>query len=194
MYYTRLIYYRTECINTIELYIGLNAKKSQLEAAEREQSEIRKKLEINKTKSKTIDSVTRNYYKIIHDSTFGNLCNYCCSLSKSEKLYEEIGEIQRQINELNNNPLVRAMFDLIDNCQKKLDNINDIISDLDQKIGKADDTLKNESKRLPELQQKSLDAEEQFDIFSEKFPQLIDSVKSKYNENSKIKSSKDIVY
>ncbi|MGN0633228.1 MAG: ATP-binding protein [Oscillospiraceae bacterium] len=189
----RHIYYRTECINTVELYIGLNAKKSQLEAAEREQKEILKKLEINKLNSKTLDLILKSYNKIINDATFENLCNHCCSLGKSKKLYEEIRAIQRQIDDLNDNPLIKAMFDLIKSCQKKLDNIFESISELDRNIGKANDILKNESERLPVLEKKKLDSEEEFDIFSEKFPHLIDYVKTKYDENSKTKCSKEIV-
>jgi len=189
----RHMYYRTEFVSNTELYIGINARKIQLDEAKKEQQKLLKKEKDFEGKISQINSAVDSYNLVINDSTFDDLCKYCGALSKSEKIYDEYKDVCKKLEELKTNPILQALFSLVEKCQNDLKKIEDEIGKVNQNIGVSKTSIENAENKKQQLQLESLEAEEAFDSFCEEFPMLVETVRLKYNENIRLKPANEIV-
>ena len=189
----RHMFYRTEFVNSTDLYIGVSARKSQLKEALKEKTTLKEKEKEYLTKCERIKSAIDGYNDAMHGSMFNDLCSFCGSKAKSEKISIEYNEVCSKIVELKDHPILQALFDLVKKYNDELSEIDDEIGKINQDIGVSNSAIENAGNKKMQLQQESLAAEEAFDRFCDEFPLLVDTVNAKYNENIKIKSAREIV-
>lgn len=189
----RHMYYRTEFVSNTELYIGINARKIQLDDAKKEQQKLLKSEKEYKGKNDKIKNAVDSYNAVINDNTFDDLCKYCGAFTRSEKIYDEYKTVCDKLEELKANPILQALFSLVEKCQNDLEEIEYKIGEVNQSIGVSKTSIEGAENKKYLLQQESLKAEESFDSFCEEFPMLVETVRSKYNENSRNKAAKEIV-
>lgn len=71
--------------------------------------------------------------------------------------------------------------------------IENNIGEVNRNIGVSKNAIENAEVKKGILQRESLEAEETFDSFCDEFPMLVEAVRSKYNENIRLKAAKEIV-
>lgn len=191
--YIRHMYYRTEFVSNTELYIGINARKLHLDKAKKEQQKLLKSEKKYKEKIDNIRKAVDNYNAVINDNTFDALCKYCSAFSKPEKIYDEYTVVCNKLEELKANPILQVLFSLVEKCQNDLKEIENKIGEVNRNIGVSKNAIENAEVKKGILQRESLEAEEAFDSFCDEFPMLVEAVRSKYNENIRLKAAKEIV-
>lgn len=189
----RHMFYRTEFVNGTDLYIGVSARKSQLKEAQKEKTTLKEKEKEYLTKSGQIRSTINDYNDAMHGNMFSDLCSFYGSKAKFEKTSIEYDEVCSKISELKDNPILQALFDLVQKYNDEMSEIDNEIGKINQDIGVSNNAIETSENKKLKLQQESLAAEEAFDRFCEEFPLLIDTVYAKYNENIKTKSAREIV-
>lgn len=192
-----LLRYQNYCLQrmrTKDRYIGMDALQLQLKSAKIE-------LQYNYNEQKLCDEKIIEYKKLgekyqqfIVGTAMNDLNDNLEAKKKSEKLYDDISAISDQIEEYKKNPILRAMFNKIENCKKKYDEILEEITSIKGQKNGVNDTIKNADMSIKSLQINIDEAQKEYDKIIASHAQYIQSVKEKYKEERKTKEAAAIVY
>jgi hypothetical protein len=192
-----LLRYQNYCLQRMrpkDRYIGMDALQLQLESAKLE-------LQYNYTEQKACDDriveykiFGKIYQKFIAGTAMNDLNDNLEAKKKSERLYDDISAINDQIEEYKKNPILRAMFDKVENCKKKYDEISDEIISVTGQKNSANDIINNSDIAIESLQISIDEAQKEYDKIIASHTQYIESVKEKYKEERKTKEAAAIVY
>lgn len=175
-----------------EHFIGVDAIEKQLKSSTRELVSIQDSLSKIQAEKKSFDSVYDEYNKFTSGNNFELLEKYVDSKRQATELGIKIEEITRKIDELDKNPILRAMYDRVSECQKNLDDVQGEITDVkaekqnhERRIKEAEQVLQNLEANLSKLQAT-------YERAIHEFPEYAGEVEKKYQDERKTKKASSI--
>lgn len=189
--------YQSFCLKRMKRqnrFIGIDALQQQLKTAEQELVEKRQRqneLDSQKEQYKILDKM---YNTFVSGKAFDDLENYCEAKQKAEKLYDTIEEINEQIEEFKKNPLLQAMYNRVEECEKKHNNIIEALAEVKAKEKNARDDVKNAEIARNSLQRNLYEAKAEYEQITQTHAEYVDFVLNKYKEERRTKAVESIIY
>lgn len=177
-----------------EHFIGVDAIEKQLKNAKKELFDIQKKLDESKADKIKFDDVSNEYSNFTAGNNFISLEKYIDSDNKAKEIGIRIDEINEKIKEFKKNPILLAMYDRVSECQKRLDGINDEISDLKAKKQNLESSVKKAEQTITGLEASVSGLKMEYEDIVREYPERDSDVKKKYQDERRTKKASAIAY
>ena len=134
-----------------EHYIGVDAIQKRLDKTKTELASRQQELYDIKAQKKVFDDVSSSYDKFTSGNKFEQMEEYSESREKAIGIQLDIEKTEERIEELTKNPILRAMFDHVSECEENQRKINDEVTSEKAKKQNFEADIKKLSKRNEEL-------------------------------------------
>lgn len=175
-----------------EHFIGVDAIEKQIKSAKKELSHTQKSLDDINANKKSFDKVYREYNKFIAGNNFEIMERYCGSKGNAKELGVRIEEIKEKISEFKKNPLLLAMYDRVNECEKNVENIRGDITDKKAQKQNLENRVRDAKKDVEELKLNEDKMKEAYENLRNDYPEYSSEVLNKYEEERKSKSAESI--
>lgn len=189
--------YQSYCLQRMkeqDRFIGIEALQQQLENARILLKNRRQEQQEIETRKKSYSDLDGMYRVFISGNAFIDLEAFCGSKEEADQLYESISEIKQQIEAFKKNPILRSMYNRVEECEKRYTELKNLITDTksDKKI--AEDIIRNSELVIASLLQNMEEAQEEYNVIIESHALFIETVVTKYNDERRNKRASAIVY
>lgn len=188
--------YQSYCLqrmHRLERYIGIDALQQQLENSKtllKDKRQEQQETENRKTQYTVLDNMHRQF---ISGNAILELEEYCGAKKEADKLYASISEIKKQIEEFKKNPILMAMYNRVEECEKKHSELIGLITDVKGEQLNAENLINNAKLVIGGLKQNIDEAQDEYNLIIKSHAAFIDVVEKKYNEERKTKKASAIV-
>jgi hypothetical protein len=177
-----------------EHFIGVDAIEKQLISARKELVSIQKQLNELDANKKSFDEVYGEYSKFTAGNNFALLEKYIDSKNQAKAIGIRIAEINAQIEELVNNPILRAMYDRVGECENNVASIQGEITDIKAKKQNLEARVKNAEEVITKLEITVSDMRSAYEDIIKEYPEHASEVEKKYQDERKTKKASSIAY
>lgn len=189
--------YQSYCLQRMkeqDRFIGIEALQQQLENARILLKNRRQEQQEIETRKKSYSDLDGMYRVFISGNAFIDLEAFCGAKEEADQLYESISEIKQQIEAFKKNPILRSMYNRVEECEKRYTELKNLITDTksDKKI--AEDIIRNSELVIASLLQNMEEAQEEYNVIIESHALFIETVVTKYNDERRNKRASAIVY
>lgn len=189
--------YQSYCLQRMrkqDRYIGIDALQQQLETVKASLQEKRREQQDADDRKVRFAQLDDLYRQFISGNAFIQLEEYCEAKRMAEQLYDAIMSMQEQIEAFEKNPVLMAMYDRVEECERKHKEVIRLITDRKGEQQNAAALVENAELVKNSLQRSITEAKEEYSIMVESHAKYIDAVEHKYNEERKNKEASAIVY
>ncbi len=172
-----------------EHFIGVDAIAKQLENAKNELLIVQQNLDELEIQKKEFDDVSGEYMEFTVGNHFVRLEKFCDSNQKAKALGIRMDEIRNKIAEFKKNPILLAMYDRVDECQKQVDAIRNEITDLTARKQNFEKSMKEANEKIADLEKAMQELKDGYEEKLKDYPEYSSEVKNKYQEERKTKSA-----
>lgn len=189
--------YQNFCLQRMykqEQFIGEEALLLQLERAKNslnEKMKERQEKEKQKEEYKVLDDL---YQKFVSGNQLADLETYCSAKKEAEKLYENIVELNAQIEEFKKNPILRAIYNRVDECEKRFNELRKLTIRAEAEKQNAEEAAKTAEMTLHGLEQSKDEVQKEYDDMAKTHSMYVDNAETKYREERKSKTASSIIY
>lgn len=134
-----------------EHYIGVDAIKKRLDKTKTELALGQQELDAIKEQKKVFDDVSSSYDKFTSGNKFEQMEEFSESREKAIGIQHDIERIEEHIEELTKNPILRALFDHVSECEENQRKINDEVTSEKARKQNLEVDIKKLYKRNEEL-------------------------------------------
>ncbi len=175
-----------------EHFIGVDAIEKQLKSAKKELFGIQKQLDESMADKKKFDEVSKEYSTFIAGNNFISLEKYIDSKRQAKEIGIRIDEINEKIKEFKKNPILLAMHDRVSECEKRVDKINDEISDTKAKKQNLEASVKKAEQTITGLEDAVSGLKKDYEDIVREYPEHDSDVKKKYQDERRTKKASAI--
>lgn len=173
-------------------YIGVDAIQKRLDKTKKELAFRQQELDVTREQKRSFDDVSSAYEKFNSGNRFEQMEEYSESRKKAIGLRIEIEETEKRIEELTKNPVLRAMFDHVSECERNLREISDEVTSEKAKKQNLEDKVKTLSLRNEELAGLHENVKSGYERQLEGAEEYSGEVMKKYADERKTRKAADI--
>ena len=185
--------YRLARLRKQERYIGLDARKKQLEDAKTQHRQMVKKAKEITDRIETVSGLQELARGVVYRKCVATIREYWDSEQEYNKLSNQYSQTQREITEWENNPLLRGLQSkeqrMKEEWEAKTKKREDIASDKKKQEG---DLAKCEQDII-RVQNHTATSLEAWDLFGDEYPCLLGEIEAKYSDAIKRRTPEQIV-
>lgn len=173
-------------------YIGLNARQEQLRQAETQQKSLLQQQKQVNTQYLSLDQAFSHYNQLMGSSVFSIIQSNWNSPADCDHIYKELQNIQKEIDQYECNPLLRALFNKRERCQKDLDQVEEKIEKQQKRVGQVEKTVQEEQHHQNEVLKIVDETQAVYDDFCKSYPLFVQETVAKYEELSRTRCAAEI--
>ena len=177
-----------------EHFIGVDAIEKQLSSAKKELVSIQKKLGELTADKEAFDELYSDYNKFIAGYNFALLEKYVDSKRKAKEIGIRIDEINAQISEFKKNPILLAMYNRVNECEKNVSDIQGDITDIKAKKQNLEASVKAAEQAIIELEAAVGQKKMEYEDSVREYPEYVGDVEKKYQDERRTKKPSAIAY
>ena len=175
-------------------FIGVDAAAKQLEKAKKELISVKTLISELEIKKKKFDELERIYNKFTtNDNIFLYLEKYCNSQPKAKILGIKIKEINDKIEDFKKNPIMLAMYNRVEECEKALNNISNEISYKKADKRNLERDIENANNKISELKILHNSLKIDYETMLSEYPEYESEVINIYTRERKTKKISSII-
>lgn len=173
-------------------YIGVDAIQKRLEKTKTELTSRQQEITSTKEQKNAFDEVSSAYEKFISGNRFEQLEEYSESKKKAIDAQLNIEKTAERIEELTKNPILRAMFDHVRECEKNHGKVLDEARKAEAKKQNLEDAVRELLERNEELEGLHEGVKSEYEKQLKGVEEYSGEVAKKYADERKTKKSADI--
>ena len=175
------------------LFIGQDAFKYRLEQARKDQN--RKRIDKDKlvSEKKALSSVGHEYQSFMNGNAFLVLSTHFRAEHDADELMLSIEILQKRIDELENNPLMREMIDRREECRIAKEKEENAYVDLKSKSYSLQDQITSKQNQLHSAAERKKKSEAAYNEYLKSHSQYIPDMEKEYSELIKSRMPADII-
>lgn len=177
-----------------EHFIGVDAIEKQLSSAKKELVSIQKQLGELTADKEAFDELYSDYNKFIAGNNFALLEKYVDSKRKAKEIGIRIDEINAQISEFKKNPILLAMYNRVNECEKNVSDIQGDITDIKAKKQNLEASVKAAEQAIIELEAAVGQKKMKYEDSVREYPEYVGDVEKKYQDERRTKKPSVIAY
>lgn len=186
--------YSLQKMRSQERYLGVDALQKQLEKAKNLLIEKRKEQSAFDYKKIQYFDLDQLYQPFLSGNALLELEEFCEAKKMAEDILSIITEMKHQIVEFKKNPILKVMYNVLEECEKQRNLVLGQITDVKSKRENASERYQDSNLILSTLQSNIKEAQAEYNIIHNSYAQFIDIVVEKYNDEHKTKTSSSIIY
>lgn len=185
--------YRLARLKKQERYIGMDARKQQLENAKIQHRQMTKQEKKITDRIASVSAVLNLARSVVHRKCVTTVREYWNCEQEYNELYNKHSQIKRDITEWENSPLLRGLQSKEQRMKAEWETKKKQCEDItgDRKI--QENKIVEYEQDIASVQHRILTSQEAWDRFGNQYPLLLKEVESKYAEAIKRRTSEQIV-
>ena len=172
--------YRLQRMKKPVLFIGAKARRNRIEFLESKNRNLQEKLTEQQKRLNTLDGLTNDCNSFIYGMHALTIKNNADAQEKCNQLNDELNGIRRKLQEFENNPLLRGLFDRIASCKSVVDTIQKEEESLRHDIWTQDKIVKDVQAQICNILSEAEAAVAAYEHFCLEYPELTDEVETRF--------------
>lgn len=185
--------YRLERLKKRDRFIGLEAKKKQLDDARREHKQTVKEADQLKEHSETLRTLLNLAQSIVHRNCVATLREYWSCETEYHALSDRYTQAENEIHEWENNPLLRGLQSQEKHLKSQWEEKTKRCESLAAEKKTYSDKLSECEQEITHIQSRTVVSLRNWKDFAEDHPLLVHDVETKYVDSAKRRSPEQIV-
>lgn len=185
--------YRLARLRKQERYIGLDARKKQLEDAKTQHRQMVKKAKEITDRIETVSGLQELARGVVYRKCVATIREYWDSEQEYNKLSNQYSQTQREITEWENNPLLRGLQSKEQRMKEEWEAKTKIREDIASDKKKLEGDLAKCEQDIIRVQNHTATSLEAWDLFGDEYPCLLGEIEAKYSDAIKRRTPEQIV-
>lgn len=185
--------YRLARLKRQERYIGLDARKIQLETAKKQHRQAMKQAEATSDRIEVVRALLDLAQGVVHRKCVATLREYWSCEEEYNELSNRYSQAQQEISQWENNPLLRGLQSKEQRMKTEWEDKKKWCEDIAGDRKAQEEKLDHCERGITSVQHRTAISLENWEAFSEEYALLIGEVESKYGENIKRRTPEQIV-
>lgn len=185
--------YRLARLRKQERYIGLDARKKQLEDAKTQHRQMVKKAKEITDRIETVSGLQELARGVVYRKCVATIREYWDSEQEYNKLSNQYSQTQREITEWENNPLLRGLQSKEQRMKEEWEAKTKIREDIASDKKKLEGDLAKWEQDIIRVQNHTATSLEAWDLFGDEYPCLLGEIEAKYSDAIKRRTPEQIV-
>jgi len=191
-----LLRYQNYCLNRMdkrEQYIGINARKQQIDTLEKQQEQLfTEKQESENLKAK-LEYLEQLYYPFVQGKAIEDIYLYLDVPERLDKAELQILDIRSEIEVYERNPILKAMFNQIDALDNELRVLDKDCVDKRASQQNADETIRKMEQDREKNHESILETQQQYESMLHQYSEYQEEALARYQEYAQTRSPAEIV-
>ena len=185
--------YRLARLRKQERYIGLDARKKQLEDAKTQHRQMVKQAKEITDRIETVSGLQELARGVVYRKCVATIREYWDSEQEYNKLSNQYSQTQREITEWENNPLLRGLQSKEQRMKEEWEAKTKIREDIASDKKKLEGDLAKCEQDIIRVQNHTATSLEAWDLFGDEYPCLLGEIEAKYSDAIKRRTPEQIV-
>lgn len=185
--------YRLARLRKQEHYIGLDARKKQLEDAKTQHRQMVKQAKEITDRIETVSGLQELARGVVYRKCVATIREYWDSEQEYNKLSNQYSQTQREITEWENNPLLRGLQSKEQRMKEEWEAKTKIREDIASDKKKLEGDLAKCEQDIIRVQNHTATSLEAWDLFGDEYPCLLGEIEAKYSDAIKRRTPEQIV-
>ena len=185
--------YRLARLRKQERYIGLDARKKQLEDAKTQHRQMVKKAKEITDRIETVSGLQELARGVVYRKCVATIREYWDSEQEYNKLSNQYSQTQQEITEWENNPLLRGLQSKEQRMKEEWEAKTKIREDIASDKKKLEGDLAKCEQDIIRVQNHTATSLEAWDLFGDEYPCLLGEIEAKYSDAIKRRTPEQIV-
>lgn len=185
--------YRLARLRKQERYIGLDARKKQLEDAKTQHRQMMKQAKEITDRIETVSGLQELARGVVYRKCVATIREYWDSEQEYNKLSNQYSQTQREITEWENNPLLRGLQSKEQRMKEEWEAKAKIREDIASDKKKLEGDLAKCEQDIIRVQNHTATSLEAWDLFGDEYPCLLGEIEAKYSDAIKRRTPEQIV-
>ena len=185
--------YRLARLRKQERYIGLDARKKQLEDAKTQHRQMVKKAKEITDRIETVSGLQDLARGVVYRKCVATIREYWDSEQEYNKLSNQYSQTQQEITEWENNPLLRGLQSKEQRMKEEWEAKTKIREDIASDKKKLEGDLAKCEQDIIRVQNHTATSLEAWDLFGDEYPCLLGEIEAKYSDAIKRRTPEQIV-
>lgn len=185
--------YRLARLRKQERYIGLDARKKQLEDAKTQHRQMVKQAKEITDRIETVSGLQELARGVVYRKCVATIREYWDSEQEYNKLSNQYSQTQREITEWENNPLLRGLQSKEQRMKEEWEAKTKIREDIASDKKKLEGDLAKCEQDIIRVQNHTATSLEAWDLFGDEYPCLLGEIDAKYSDAIKRRTPEQIV-
>lgn len=185
--------YRLARLRKQERYIGLEARKKQLEDARKQHRQMIKQAKETKDRIALVSELQKLSHSVVYRKCVATIREYWNCEQDYNKLSNQVSQIQREITEWENAPLLRGLQSKEQRMKEAWEAKKKLCEDLAGDKKARESELAKCEQDITSVQNRTTTSLEAWESFGDAYPVLISEVEAKYSDALKRRTPEQIV-
>ncbi len=185
--------YRLARLRKQERYIGLEARKKQLDEAKKQHRQMIKQAKELTDQIGTVSELRELSHSVVYRKCVATVREYWDCEQEYNELSNQYSQTQREIAEWENNPLLRGLQSKEQRMKADWEAKKKLCEDLAGDRKSQEDKRKECELNITRVQNRTATSLEAWELFSDEYPMLISEVEAKYSDAIKRRTPEQIV-
>ena len=185
--------YRLARLRKQERYIGLEARKKQLDEAKKQHRQMIKKAKELTDQIGTVSELRELSHSVVYRKCVATVREYWDCEQEYNELSNQYSQTQREIAEWENNPLLRGLQSKEQRMKADWEAKKKLCEDLAGDRKSQEDKRKECELNITRVQNRTATSLEAWELFGDEYPMLISEVEAKYSDAIKRRTPEQIV-
>ena len=185
--------YRLARLRKQERYIGLEARKKQLDEAKKQHRQMIKQAKEITDQIGTVSELRELSHSVVYRKCVATVREYWDCEQEYNELSNQYSQTQREIAEWENNPLLRGLQSKEQRMKADWEAKKKLCEDLAGDRKSQEDKRKECELNITRVQNRTATSLEAWELFGDEYPMLISEVEAKYSDAIKRRTPEQIV-
>ena len=185
--------YRLARLRKQERYIGLEARKKQLDEAKKQHRQMIKQAKELTDQIGTVSELRELSHSVVYRKCVATVREYWDCEQEYNELSNQYSQTQREIAEWENNPLLRGLQSKEQRMKADWEAKKKLCEDLAGDRKSQEDKRKECELNITRVQNRTATSLEAWELFGDEYPMLISEVEAKYSDAIKRRTPEQIV-
>lgn len=185
--------YRLARLRTPVLFVGLEARRRQLDNARKEYQDRQKQLEEVAVQKGRLAGVLKDCRDVLHGTTLADLRSNWGSRERQQACWEILEKTRKEYEHWKNNPILRARNTAEQRCREEWEQQNKELTKRMAALDRTNDKIKDLQEQQEDALQEAESAREQWQAFCNQEPLLQADVEKKYQDAARSRQPEKIV-
>ena len=185
--------YRLARLRKQERYIGLDARKKQLEDAKKQHRQLVKQAKETKERIETVGGLQEMSRGVVYRKCVATVREYWDCEQEYNELYNQYSRTQKEIAEWENKPLLRGLQSKEQRMKADWEAKKKLCEDLAGDRKSQEDKRKECEQNIIRVQNHTAASLEAWELFGDEYPLLLGEIEAKYSDAIKRRTPEQIV-